>query len=130
MKKLKFSLLVLIVSLSLANTSSAHHSFASVYDLDEKVEISGTVKSFDLVNPHIMVILEEENAIGEVVEWEIESKSVGRWISAGHSRDLLKAGDRVQISGWLARDKSPKMALSAVTIGDDKTVILDRIRQG
>ena len=71
----------------------AHHFFPR--ESDTPVSITGTVRKFEMVNPHSRVLLDVRDAAGTVTTWSIELGSVPALISRGWSRDTLKPGDVV-----------------------------------
>ena len=51
----------------------AHHSFASEYDVDRRVELQGTVTRFALINPHAWIHIDVKREDGSVEKWRIET---------------------------------------------------------
>jgi hypothetical protein len=43
---------------------AAHHAIAAQYDLDKPVDITGTLKKMEFINPHSMLHLDVKNADG------------------------------------------------------------------
>jgi hypothetical protein len=89
----------------LASVSAlAHHSFTATYDENQEVRIEGTLVAFHFRNPHasVDVVVQDEN--GETVRWGIEWGGAGQLASQGVTRESLKAGDHVIITGNPARD--------------------------
>ena len=98
---MKFKLIALVVAGFLLSglTVHAHHSFSSLYDEDSSIEIEGQLVQFLLRNPHswIHVLAPDEN--GEMVRWGVEWDGAGPLGSQGLTRDSLRPGDRIVISG-------------------------------
>ena len=113
----------------LGGFAAAHHSFA-IYDIDNKIERTGTLTKFQFKNPHIELVLEATLDDGSKETWLIESMNPRRWDSFEHPRDVAEVGEKVTIHGWPARDGTDKMALSAITTERGKTVIIEQVRQG
>ena len=67
--KSKLCLLVLCGGLLASMPVSAHHSFASEYDRERKVKVTGTITKFDLSNPHSWVYVDVKEADGTVSNW-------------------------------------------------------------
>ena len=108
------SLKVLLVGFALVATStlvpvhiSAHHSFASEFDINKPIEFMGTVTGVQWTNPHGRVLIDIENENGEVVNWNFELPSPNQLMRQGWRRDDLKPGDEVTVSGHQARDDRP-----------------------
>ncbi len=83
----------------------AHHSFAATYLEDQSVTIEGEIVQFLLRNPHsfvhVMVKQPDGTSARYVVEWGSPAQLSGRV-----SRDTLKPGDHVIISGNPGRNAS------------------------
>src|SRR5215471_10832218 len=90
------ALLSLILALAL------HHSIAGVYDNSRQVTVEGIVTEFHFVNPHPFVVID---ANGE--RWKLELDNLSELVEVGMTKDTLKAGDRVVVSGSPARSKPP-----------------------
>lgn len=60
-----------------AGTLQAHHSL-SMFDTSNPIWIRGTVVSYEAINPHTMITLEETTADGKRQRWTIEGPFPGR----------------------------------------------------
>jgi hypothetical protein len=84
--------------------SSAHHGASVVYDLNQEITLSGTVTAFQFVNPHALVFFDVTGEDGTVVGWLAGLGGPnGLARREGWSRDTLKPGDQVTITGPPAR---------------------------
>lgn len=120
-----------IASVALMSSYSyAHHSFSGSFDLSKKVEIAGTLKSFEFRNPHIQAVLEVADSNGDLIAWEIESMNPRRWDGAGVPRDIMSVGDSVKILGWQGHGGAQTLLMGTVTNGENVIVVRDEIRQG
>jgi hypothetical protein len=94
-----------VIALALGAPTLAHHSFAATYLEDQSVTIEGEIVQFLLRNPHsfVHVMVKEQNGSTNryVVEWGSPSQLSGKV-----SRDTLKPGDHVIISGNPGRNAS------------------------
>jgi len=96
-----------IVGGVLAATSAyAHHSFTATYDENAEVRIEGTLVAFHFRNPHASVDILAEDETGQMVRWGIEWGGAGQLAGQGVTRESLKAGDHVIITGNPSRDHS------------------------
>jgi hypothetical protein len=82
----------------------AHHSFASTYKEDERVEIEGSIVTFLFRNPHSYVHVMAPDDEGKMQRWAIEWAGAGQLGTQGLTRDTLKVGDRVVIMGSPGRN--------------------------
>jgi len=80
-----------------------HHSSIPWYDLQaDQITVTGVVKEFQFVNPHVYVIIDVTNADGTVEEWKIESTSRNRLIRIGWTEDSVKVGQTITATGFPA----------------------------
>jgi len=101
MKELLLVANVVLASLSAA--ASAHHSSIPWYDLDaDQICVTGTVKEFQFINPHVYLLLAVTTADGAVEEWKIESTSRNRLVRVGWTADSIKIGQTVTATGFPA----------------------------
>jgi hypothetical protein len=77
----------------------AHHNTSAKYDVRNPLTVTGTVKSFRMINPHAKLEVEVTGANGETVLWEIESGSPSGLYRRGWRTDDLKPGDKVTATG-------------------------------
>jgi hypothetical protein len=104
------------VALLATAPASAHHSFAAVFDSDQPVELTGTVKRVEWMNPHVWIYLDVANEDGAVEEWAFEMGSPNRLTRYGWHQNSLPAGQTVTIAASRARDGSRKAAVETVTL--------------
>ena len=101
----------------------AHHGTAA-YDTTTTVTVSGTVTEFRFVNPHVLVFWEVKDEAGNIQRWSGERSgpnSMAR--NAGWTRNTLKPGDQVTISGRQSKNGTHTMAISKILLnGKDITV--------
>ena len=97
-------LLVLIGASLLGSRVYAHHSFAATYFVDQTVTVDGTVKEFLWRNPHSFIRVEVTDSKAEVQMWSIEWGGGAQLTQAHVTRDTLKPGDHVIITGNPGRD--------------------------
>jgi len=88
----------------------AHHS-QSEYDLRSKVEVQGAVTKVEWRSPHAWVYVDVTNDKGEKMNWSFELPSPVTLMRRGWTRDSLKPGDRIKISGAPAREH-PAIAIA------------------
>jgi Family of unknown function (DUF6152) len=78
-----------------------HHSIAGVYDSSRPVTLDGVIKEFRFVNPHPFVLIDAKDQI-----WKLEMDNLRELVAVGMTKDTLKPGDRIVVSGSPAREKS------------------------
>jgi hypothetical protein len=77
----------------------AHHSFAATYIENQSVTIEGQLVQFLLRNPHSFVHVDVKEKDGSTVRYVVEWGSPAQLGGQGVTRDTLKPGDHVVISG-------------------------------
>ncbi len=106
---------------------SAHHSRPE-YDRHVQSRVTGTVKEFQLINPHAWIHITVTTREGAVEDWSFEGGSVGRLNRVGWSRDLLKPGESIIVLFNPKRDGSPGGLFRGVTTADGKFYSASRER--
>jgi hypothetical protein len=91
--------------LAIAAPASAHHSFA-IFDQSKVNYLTGTVKQFELVNPHAWLHIVIANDKGETATWSFEGGSTAQLGSLGWTQQAFKPGDKVQIGFRPMKDGS------------------------
>ena len=100
-----FSRLTVACAASLALgsvTAIAHHS-AAAFDTQKEVTVNGTVKSYRFANPHVQLIVTVKKDDGSAVDMDVEAGAASVLNGLGFSKDSLKVGDLVTITGNPAR---------------------------
>ena len=96
----------------------AHHSFAVHFLPEGEVKASGVVKSFRFANPHGVLAFTVINEDGEEMQWRAETNSPSLLRRRGWSRDSIKTGQEVTVTGWPARNDDYYMRIRTVTFAD------------
>lgn len=88
-----------------AGSAGAHHAISAYYDSSKQTRLEGTVSEFQFVSPHPMVFMTV--AAGDEAErWRLEMDNRSELSAIGIRRDTVRPGDRIRVSGSLARDGS------------------------
>jgi hypothetical protein len=80
-------------------TVRAHHSFAATYEESKTVKIEGKLVQFLFRNPHSFVHVMANDDSGQEQRWAVEWGGVGQLAGQGVTRETLKPGDVVVITG-------------------------------
>jgi hypothetical protein len=116
---MRYALLTATVLLLIGVPIRAHHSFAAEYDADKFQTFKGVVTKVDWQNPHFHFYVDVTNAKGEVEQWKFEGFPPNMLVRQGWKKDVsMKQGDKITVTGWLARDGS-KLAHSREVTWDD-----------
>jgi Family of unknown function (DUF6152) len=110
--------LVVLIAVPLA----AHHSFAPQYDRTKPKTLTGPVTKLDWINPHARFFIDNKEADGKVINWEVELGPPAMLMRNGWTRTSLVIGATVTVNGSLAKDGSHLLNASTVTLSDGKRV--------
>lgn len=122
MKRRLIALLVACGWVLTVTSTSAHHSTA-MYDTQNPVTITGTVKKFEWTNPHAFVYLEvKDEKTGKVVEWEVEMMSLNHLRGYGWTSKTVKQGDMLSATGAPAKSGAPSMIANRMKLPDGREI--------
>jgi hypothetical protein len=100
----------------------AHHSFAAEYDSNKSVTLDGIVTKVEWMNPHARFYVDVKDHAGNVVCWELEMGSPNVLQREGWTRNSMKSGDHVIVTGFLAKDGSKLANAKDVKLADGTRV--------
>jgi hypothetical protein len=106
----------------LAVPLAAHHSFAAQYDRTKPKTLTGPVTKLDWINPHARFFIDNKEADGKVINWEVELGPPAMLMRNGWTRTSLVIGAVVTVNGSLAKDGSHLLNASTVTLSNGKRV--------
>jgi hypothetical protein len=94
--KMWFLAAVMAGALLVARPALAHHSF-SMFDMEKRVTITGTVTAFEWTNPHTYIEIDVPDDKGAVKHWSIELGSPSILQQSGWKFSSLKKGDKATL---------------------------------
>jgi Family of unknown function (DUF6152) len=100
----------------------AHHSFAAEYDNNKPLTLTGTVTKVEWMNPHARFYIDVKDQSGKVSNWEFELGSPNGLMRRGWTRNSLKEGDVVSVTGYHAKDGSNLGNARTVSLADGRKV--------
>ena len=86
----------LVLGISLALSSRAHHSFA-IYDSENPVKMTGIVREHRWTNPHAAVVLTVTDDDGSETDWVLDQGPVNMLSRQGWTRTTLEPGDLLSV---------------------------------
>ena len=93
------SIVLAALAIAYASGASAHHSVA-MFDIGKPIWVKGTVVSFEPINPHIVLALEQRTEEGQVRRWTVEGSGLNVFNRYGPRADFLQPGDVIEVCGF------------------------------
>ena len=120
----RLSILVMAIAfLTPVSPIDAHHSFAAEFDADKRTQLTGVVTKVEWMNPHVWFYVNvKDEATGKVNNWDWELSSPNGLMRRGWTRNSLKQGDTVTVTGWLAKNAPHVANAQSVTLANGKRV--------
>ncbi len=120
---LKSTALSALISLVLLpHIAVAHHSVAAEYDTTRSNTVEGVVTRVWYRNPHVRYHLSVTNDNGEEVIWNTHGHNIGMLTRMGWTKNTIKIGDKVSMTGDATRDGSPKLFIRTVVLPNGKVM--------
>jgi hypothetical protein len=104
MKTLRIAVLFAGVVSMLSFTARAHHATSAYYLVNQTAEITGIVKDYRLVNPHLRMEVDVTDETGETATWLFEGPVAGDLRRAGWTQDSLEMGETITVTFNPARN--------------------------
>jgi len=117
-----FILIAIVALFSAAVPAFAHHSFAAEFDRGKPVTFTGTVTKLEWANPHARFYVDVKDEKGTIANWDFELSSPNGLMRRGWTRNSLKPGDIITVTGWAAKNSPHVGNASAITLADGKKV--------
>jgi hypothetical protein len=103
----------------------AHHAFAAEFDEKKPVKfLDATVTKVMLINPHSWIYVDVKQADGSVENWAVEAGSPNILLRRGITKDTLKAGDKIVVDGYQAKDGSHRANGRDLTLPNGQKLFL------
>ena len=100
----------------------AHHGTGVAYDTEKVVTLKGTVTEWIWANPHCGILFDVTDDKGSVEHWGAELGNPHALSMAGLSKDILKPGDKITLTGHPAKSGAPRIVLQQFTLADGRTL--------
>ena len=99
----RLTILVIAAVMLGGSVMYAHHSYGATYDTSKEIKLQGKLLQFTYRNPHAFVTIEAPDAQGVKQRWAIEWSGTTQLGAAGITRESLRAGDEIIVTGRPSR---------------------------
>lgn len=118
MKSATTNLVLIAVILTIGSIAHAHHSFAAEFLAEETATFHGVVTEVWFKNPHVRYYIEITKEDGSKETWDIRSSSPTLLARKGWTRDTIKEGDQITVTGFLGRDERKLLSVQTIELAD------------
>ena len=101
--KLLLPVMAVIAVLLAVTAARAHHAFAAEFDVNKPLKLEGTLKKWEMVNPHSWFHVEIKGVL-----WMVEGGSPNQLIRMGVTKNTVPIGTALVIEGYAAKDGTNK----------------------
>ena len=123
MRRILFIIAILTAGgLILGTPLFAHHGTGVAYETDKSITLKGTVTEWIWSNPHCGILFDVTDEQGNVAHWGAELGNPHLLSAAGFSKDVIKSGDKVTVTGHPSRSGAPRLEFVTMTLADGKVL--------
>src|SRR5579871_5669371 len=120
MKNWVLCVAVMFAALIVSAPVVAHHGETN-YDTDKLVSVKATVTSFQFINPHVQIFLDEKNDKGEIEKWTCKARSPAMLVRNGDwDKNTLKPGDVITAVGFQSKNGAKILRLKKIVLANGK----------
>jgi hypothetical protein len=101
----------------------AHHGAAS-YDTSKMTTLKGTVTNIQWMNPHATIDIDVNDTTGKSEKYTVESVSPLGLSRNGWTKDSLKPGDQITVTGNLSKNGTHILRLKKIVFPNGKELTL------
>ena len=101
----------------------AHHGAAS-YDTSKLTTVKGTVTNVQWMNPHVVIDMDVNNSAGKAQKYIIESVSPLALSRNGWTKEMLKTGDEVTVTGNLSKNGTHILRLKKIAFSSGQELTI------
>jgi hypothetical protein len=104
--------------------ASAHHAFATEFDVNRPLTLEGKVTKVELINPHSWIHIEVVDASGKATAWMVEGGSPNALVRRGITKNSIPIGSEIVIRGYGTRDGSNKAVGREMKFADGRALFI------
>lgn len=116
--------LAVVVFLLVSVPIFAHHGAAS-YDLSKVTTLKGTVTGIQWINPHATINIDVNDTTGKTQKYIVESVSPLGLSRRGWTKDSIKLGDQITVTGNLSQNGTHILRLKKIVLPSGQEFTID-----
>ena len=121
---MKHALRLAALAFGIASAIFAHHAYTAEFDTTKPVKLTGVLSKVEWANPHIWIYLDVKDDKGNVVTWGFSASPPGMLTRRGITKNSLKIGEVLTVSGHRAKDGSNNASGNVVTFSDGRDALI------
>jgi hypothetical protein len=102
----------------------AHHAFSAEFDAKAPVTLKGPITKVEWINPHAWLHMDNQLANGKTEAWMVEGGTPNTLQRNGITRDSVKVGTIILVSGYRAKDGRMRANGRDITLPDGRTLFM------
>jgi hypothetical protein len=118
------SLILAAIFLMLAVSVLAHHAFSAEFDAKAPVTLKGPITKLEWINPHAWIHMDNQLPGGKTEAWMVEGGTPNTLQRNGITRDSVKIGTIIVVSGYKAKDGRMRANGRDITFPDGRTLFM------
>jgi hypothetical protein len=107
-----------------SSTLLAHHAFSAEFDANAPVTLKGPITKIEWINPHAWIHMESKAKDGKTEEWMVEGGTPNTLQRNGITRESIKVGTIIVVSGYKAKDGRMRANGRDITFPDGRTMFM------
>jgi len=120
MQRRAIYVLALVIGLMAASAPMFAHHGTAAYDLSKTVTVKGKISKFNFINPHCQVYFDVTGDKGAMEHWQAELTSPNHLIRTGWTKESLKPGDDVTITGYRTKDGTNSIWIGKILLKEEE----------
>ncbi len=102
----------------------AHHAFSAEFDATAPVTLRGPITKIEWINPHAWIHMENKSKDGKAEVWMVEGGTPNTLQRNGITRESIKVGTIIVVSGYKAKDGRMRANGRDITFPDGRTLFM------